>query len=641
MSFEDLYWLPETNSFRGFVRDAKNTDKSLDDRVAALISAAGVRHDFLGLLTLDKTAQRFFLEISGQLAGLQKVKLALLGSATLDHLLPGIRVAALRRGLQVEIYQGPYGQYQQEVLDASSGLYDFEPDAVLFVLDHQHAVPNLPADASLETAEEAVKKQADMMRHLWSAVRVKLSAQPIQQTVLGVHSRLFGNLDGVLPGSAAALSEGLNRMIKVAAYNEEVLVFDLAAQAAKDGLRQWFDPGRWHHAKQEVLPQKALAYGEYLTRILSAVKGRAKKCLVLDLDNTLWGGVIGDDGIDGIALGQGSAAGEAFQAFQRYVKSLAERGIILAVCSKNDHDMAMEAFSKHPEMVLSPDMVPVFVANWQDKASNIRTIAKELNIGLDSLVFFDDNPAEREIVRQTLPMVSVPEVPTDPAYYVQCLEDAGYFEAVSYTSDDTHRTRQYAENKKRNALLADATDMDAFLQGLAMEMTVGTFDQINLPRIAQLVNKTNQFNLTTRRYTETQLQSLMARPDVIALWVRLADRFGDNGLISVVIALPDESDPTAMRIDTWLMSCRVLGRGVEKETLNVLTEMARAKNVESLIGEFIPTAKNKLVKDLYKDLGFESFDGNDETVQRWVVKVGDISKKHTYISTEIVGQVTS
>ncbi|MGH7210439.1 MAG: HAD-IIIC family phosphatase, partial [Acetobacteraceae bacterium] len=300
-------------------------------------------------------------------------------------------------------------------------------------------------------------------------------------------------------------------------------------------------------------------------------------------------------------IGQGSPLGEAYVAFQDYCRELSRRGVIVAVCSKNDETNALEPFDNHPEMVLKRADIACFVANWSDKATNIRRIAHELNIGLDSLVFVDDNPFERDLVRRELPMVAVPEVGDDPTGYARTIADAGYFEALSVTEEDRERTTQYQGNRARDALKSTATDLDSYLRGLGMRLIWRRFDRMGLQRIVQLINKSNQFNLTTRRYTDEDVLAVMDDPAAFGLQLRLTDRFGDNGIIAIVIGRLREHD---IEIDTWLMSCRVLGRQVEPTTLNLIAEQARHLGARRLLGEYIPTKKNAMVKDHYARLGF-------------------------------------
>ena len=385
--------------------------------------------------------------------------------------------------------------------------------------------------------------------------------------------------------------------------------------AARDGISEWHDEALWHRSKQEIHPRVSHVYGDHVARLLAAIRGRSFKCLVLDLDNTLWGGVIGDDGLAGIVIGQGSAVGEAHLSFQRYALELSRRGVILAVCSKNDESTALEVFDRHPEMLLCRKDIACFIANWDDKATNLRRIAERLNIGTNSLVFADDNPFERNLIRQELPEVAVPELPEDPSFYAACIAAAGYFESLSITTEDEERSQQYQANAQREQLREAVTDMEAYLAGLRMELRCSPFDQVGLPRIVQLINKTNQFNLTTRRYTEAEIQGLLRDGATLHLQLRLVDRFGDNGIIALIIGklAADKS----LLLDTWLMSCRVLGRQVESATLNVIVDRARQMGAGALVGHYRPTAKNAMVKEHYAKLGFElSSDIDGETTWR-------------------------
>ena len=533
------------------------------------------------------------------------VRLAILGSCTTAQLHPAIRIAGLRRNMHVTVHEGEYGQYWQELSDEQSPLAGFAPTAILLALDAHHLAAGLHAGMTEEQAAANLEEITGRIRACWQLARSRTAGLVIHQTPLPVHPTLLGNNEARLPGSKAAFVARLNAALRPMAAAEGVALLAIDDQAARDGIAAWHDPGLWHRAKQEITPAAAPLYGDLLLRIVAASLGRSFKCLVLDLDNTLWGGVIGDDGMEGIVLGQGSALGEAFAAFQSYARELSRRGIILAVCSKNDAANALEPFEKHPEMVLRRGDIACFVANWQDKAANLRAIAAELNIGIDSLVFVDDNPFERSLVRQELPMVAVPEVGDDPTYYAQIIADAGYFEGLGITQEDRERSGQYQGNIMREQLKSSATDLPSYLRSLEMVLSVRPFDAIGLSRTVQLINKTNQFNLTTRRYTEADVQAVMADPACFGLQLRLVDRFGDNGIIAIVIGrlLAPGGD---LLIDTWLMSCRVLGRQVEPTTLNLIAAHAQRLGASRLVGEFIPTKKNAMVRDHYTRLGFEA-----------------------------------
>lgn len=605
---EQLAWLAQHPNLGAAI----STAKSLSDPVARLHETARLaayRRDFTLTLRLDRLAQPGIdlLARQGQQAvpGFTPLRMAVLASHTVDHLLPGIRVAALQRQVGVSLYLAPYGLYRQALLGDDPALKAFAPQVILLALDALDSPPCCALHASAEEAEHAVQARVEELRLLWRQARERYGAQVIQQTLVPAGPALFGHFDALVPGSPRALLERLNAEIRRAAREDGVLLMDLAWSAASgqygDGLA---DPVRWHQAKQLVSPIWAPLYGEHVARMAAAVVGRSRKCLVLDLDNTLWGGVVGDDGVDGLYLGQGSATGEAFLAFQRYAAQLARRGVILAVCSKNDIQVAEAAF-EHPEMALERSDIAVFMANWEDKASNLRRIAEQLNIGLDSLVFVDDNPAERDIVRRELPQVAVPELPDDVADYPARVAAGGYFEAIAFTADDSARVQTYRANSERQAALGQATDMAGYLKGLQMVMQARPIGAAELARATQLINKTNQFNLSTRRYSEVQVQQLANTPGAVALSLRLTDKFGDNGLISVVLARPDAACASdELFIDTWLMSCRVLGRQAEQAALQVLARHAADAGYSALIGEYRPSERNAMVAEHYPQLGF-------------------------------------
>ncbi len=600
-------WLPIRDDWQDQLRSLKTLDPI---RAAALLrDLATTRLDFGQVTRLDRALQRTLAENAGRLPGLEPVKLAVLGSATISHLPPGLRVAGLRRGLAIEVYEAPYGLYLQELMDSASGLYAFRPQTLLIALDARHVAALGQPESALQT-----------LRSCWRQARTSLGCQVIQQTVMPVLPELMGNNEPRLEHSPAAIVARVNELLRPASAEEGVDLLAIDRFTAADGLATWHDPGIWHRSKHEVHPSATEAYGEQVVRLIAAAHGRSSKCLVLDLDNTLWGGVIGDDGLDGITLGQGSGTGEAFLEFQRYAKALSERGIILAVCSKNDEKNALEPFEKHPEMQLKRSDIACFVANWTDKASNLRHIAKSLNIGLDALVFADDNPVERALVRRELPMVAVPELPEDPALYAPTIAAAGYFEGIQITAEDRLRSQQYQANAERERLQENVTDMASYLASLQMVMTARPFDTVGLTRITQLINKTNQFNLMTGRMTEAQVQACMADPHVVTLQVRLADRFGDNGIIAILIARASGLEAT---IETWLMSCRVLGRQVEEACLQVLVERCQGLGVKRLIGLYRPTEKNGMVREMYRTLGFSLLSEQPDGSTRWQLDLSE------------------
>jgi FkbH-like protein len=456
-----------------------------------------------------------------------------------------------------------------------------------------------------------MQRELEKWTTLWRSARQRCKARIVQHNFAIPPEQPFGHLGARLEGSRYAMTQALNLRLGAAA-GEDAAIVDCERLSAMIGKLRWFDSKYWHLAKQAVSLEALPLLARHTAAVIAASLGLSKKCIVLDLDNTLWGGVIGEDGLAGIKLG-GSPAGEAHVAFQEHLLKLKDKGLLLAVCSKNNDADAKEPFLKHPEMRIKLDDIACFMANWETKPRNLRQIASTLNIGIDSLVFVDDNPAERTIVRQLVPEVEVITLPADPSGYIRALESCLLLETPSFTEEDRLRTAQYRGRAAIAELEASAASIEEFYRSLAMSAVVKPFDSIDLPRIAQLLGKTNQFNLTTRRHGVPQLQAFMANPDCVHLSLRLRDRFADHGLVSLAIALKRDD---ALDIETWLMSCRVIGRTVEAELLKHLCLHAQRLGCHKLTGTYIPTAKNGMVKDIYARFGFDKT-GDDNGVTRW------------------------
>ena len=621
-----LHWLPgPPDDWRTRVRSMPADLEQAWSEAAALAN-----FDLTFVLTnaLDQSARRAITALPPGLPA-RPVRLALLGSATLAHLAPAIRVAGLRRGIWIDTYENEFGQYLQELSDPGSALHAFQPTVVLLALDARHVAAGATTALDRDGADSALADATDRIRHTWQLAREAFDCPIIHQTPLPLCPPMLGSNDHRLPGSRAAFVARLNAALRPMADAAGIHLLALDDRVAQDGVAAWHDPTFWHHAKQEVAPAAAPMYGELVARLLAAIQGRSAKCLVLDLDNTVWGGVVGDDGLEGIIIGQGSASGEAYLEFQDYCRELSRRGVILGVCSKNDEANALEPFDKHPDMLLRRADIACFVANWSDKAANIRQIAAELNIGLDALVFIDDNPFERNLIRRELPMIAVPEVTEDPVSFIAAIADAGYFEAVAITNEDRERTAQYHGNRAREALRSSTTDLEGYLRGLEMQLLWRTFDRVGLARTVQLINKSNQFNLTTRRYTEQDVLAVMDDPTAFGLQLRLLDRFGDNCVIAIIIGrLQPDRD---LLIDTWLMSCRVLGRQVEPTTLNLIAEQARLLGAQRLLGDYVPTRKNGMVQDHYAKLGFTVMEATSGGGSRAVLDLARFTPIPTFI----------
>jgi FkbH-like protein len=547
----------------------------------------------------------------------RSTKIAVLGSSTTHQLVDMVDLYLQAGRINAQFYEADYGTLHQEFLDSSSGLHRFRPDFVLIVVSWRDLKERPAMSDGAEEVRRRVQAEVSGWSALWRIAQEELGAQVIQSNFAAPPWRVMGNLDSRHPAGFSRFISLVNTALAEAAP-AEVTLHDVDQLSAASGRWEWGDERFYHQAKLPCSPEYLVDYAHSLASLLLAQLGAGKKCLVLDLDNTLWGGVIGDDGLGGIRLGQGEPESEAFLAFQRYAKALGDRGVILAVCSKNTDAVAREVFEKHTEMVLRMEDISCFMANWDDKATNLARIAEQLNIGLNSLVFFDDNPAERSIVRQLRPEVAVPEVPSDPAYYIRALDRQRYFEALTISAEDLKRTEFYRADSQRQALGSSAKDLDAFLQSLEMVARIEPVADATLERTVQLIGRSNQFNLTTRRYSNADILNFTQNPNWLTCTITLRDRFGDNGLISVLLA-KTESD--ALVVDTWLMSCRVLKRGVERVLLNSIVEQAKERGLKRIVGEYIPTPKNGLVRDHYQSLGFTQIDNESGETTRWQLLV--------------------
>jgi FkbH-like protein len=533
----------------------------------------------------------------------RSARVAVVGSYTTAQFVPMLRLAGLRANLQLVVHEGGYGQYQQDVLDPASRLYAFEPDYVLFMV-HEGvvAIPSFSDSPARVVAEEA-----DRWRALWAAVTERAQARIVQHTFAVRPHDEFGHLGPRLPGSRQSMLKALNVALGEAA-GTDVLLVDCDRLAGAFGKTRWFDDRYWHLSKQAVALDALPVLARHTAAVLAGDMGLAKKCIAVDLDNTLWGGVVGEDGLDGIRLGQG-AEGEAYVAFQEALRAFERRGIVLAVCSKNNDADAREVFARHPDMRLRLDDIACFDASWSTKSESLTRIAESLGIGLDSILFVDDNPAERELVRQLLPEVDVLPLPADPALYARTLLAYPFFETTSLADEDRNRTALYRARQEA-ATLAASLDMESFLRNLGMEAEVAPFDMFHLPRIVQLIGKTNQFNLTGRRHDMLKVRSFMEDPDAVHLYLKLKDRFAEHGLVGTAIAVKKGS---LLDIDTFLLSCRVIGRTAERTLLSCLAAAAERLGCEALGGTYAPTPKNGVVRTFYADHGFELVGETDGT----------------------------
>lgn len=584
--------------------------------------------DYSTLLRLSRTGERLAAapEMEDRLV---PVRLAVLTTATADFFLPILKAALFRTGLRPEVHVAPYGQVATSLLDPDGPLDRFRPQVTLIANATSH-MPGWPAlAASLEDVERQVDQVCRSLLDPCAVFHERTGSEIVLDTFHVFSWRASGNLGAKLPGDPTTFVRRLNLTLGDRAPRF-VHLNDVAALAERHGVATWFDERYWHLAKQPVSFECVPDYCRSLASVIGAVLGRTKKCLVLDLDNTLWGGVIGDDGLAGIQIGEGSPEGEAFKAFQVYVRQLKERGVLLAVCSKNDEGLARSAFTDHPDMLLRLDDFVAFKANWQPKSENLRAIAREIDLPLESFVFVDDNPAERDEVTQALPEVTVPDLPEDASGFVHAVDAERLFEVIALTTEDLRRTDTYHARRHSLEAMADATDVGAYLASLQMKASIRPFEPVAFERITQLVNKTNQFNLTTRRVVRAEVERLASDPDALTRTVRLQDRFADHGLISVCYGRVEDH---ALVIDAWLMSCRVLGRGVERLLFNDVLAAARARGLTEIVGEYRPTDRNMLVRDHYPSLGFTRA-GGEGTTERWRLCVAGAASFDTWIDAE-------
>lgn len=523
-----------------------------------------------------------------------RLRIAVSGSATTDLIARAIAIGCVQEGVPARLYQSPFGAWRQDAIDPGSALHRSEPDIVVLATDWRDGVTGLALDASAQAVADSVAGKVASYRAIWTAIARRGETRIIHHLPVAPPGRLAGIAEQRLPASPRRQIEALR--VALLEAGPEIVFLD--PEPLGWDARSWF--GAKLQFPQERLPDYVVLF----RAALRAATGRAKKVLALDLDNTLWGGVIGDDGIDGLKLGPENPAGDAFAAFQSHAKALAARGIILAVCSKNDRTTA-EAGFLHPHSVLSRADFAAFECSWADKAGGLRRIAQTLNVGLDAIVFADDNPAECALVRRELPEIAVVELGTDPSSFIGRLEEGSWFDLQSLGAADFTRGAAYQARAEAQAEMSGTTDLEGFLSGLDMRGRVFRADGAALARIAQLEGKTNQFNLTTRRYDEAAVRAFAERPDALVLGATLVDKFGDHGLVSSVIATGQDN---ALVIESWLMSCRVFSRSLEQFVMRALIAEARARGLSLVVGAYAPSPKNSVVADLFTRLGFHEIE---------------------------------
>lgn len=553
---------------------------------------------------------------------LKHLKVAVLGNWATQLYGQALTGYAASRGYKLELFEGDYDQIDLQIQAPESALYASKPEVIILHMASQKLRQHYWASFGAGRLDNFAEQYLAKVERYLDLLKDRLNCKVVISNLVELPDPVFGNYAGQTQASwlyqVRKFNLGLMELVSAHAH---AMLLDTAALHHQAGFEQAHDPQTWINAALPFSLDFLPVLAKNTLDIILAGLGKFKKCLILDLDNTTWGGVIGDDGIEGIQVGQ-LRLGKAFTELQSWAKALKSRGIILGICSKNTESVAKVPFESHPEMVLKLEDISIFVANWENKADNLRYIQQVLNIGMDSIVFLDDNPFERNLVRQQLPDITVPELPEDPALYLDYVTSLNLFETASYASSDADRTEKYRQEAARRALKQQFHSIDDYLGSLGMEAGIAPFDSFHVPRIAQLTQRSNQYNLRTQRYDEAGVKAIMTGEDRLGYYVRLTDTYGDYGLISVLILQKEEQ---GLFIDTWLMSCRVLKRGVELLVLNELVRISREQGLPYLIGEYVPTPKNNLVATHYADLGFIQREG------RWYLAVADYADKAHHI----------
>ena len=570
-----------------------------------------------------KTFQQLKKNLKNDFSSLKRIKVALLGDSATQFLMHSIRGLGFDKGFDLQIWESDFNQIEQQVSDPNSELYDFKPEIVI-VFQSSHKLLSKYNKLKPETCSSLANTEIDSIGFMIDTISRQLNAKIIYYNYTEIDDSVFGSYALKTESSFLFQLRKLNfELMRLATESSNFYLCDLSAIQNQIGKTNYFHSSIYINAEM-VLSLDALPFISSRTLdIIKSLNGSFKKCVILDLDNTTWGGIIGDDGLENIQIGS-LGIGKAFSEFQYWIKKLKNRGIIIAVCSKNTESVAKEPFEKHPDMVLRLEDISVFIANWENKVDNILQIQSILNIGFDSMVFLDDNPFERNIVRENIPGITVPELPEDPAEYLEYLYTLNLFETVSFSGEDAERTKMYQIEAKRAHIQQKFTNEDDFLKSLNMISLVEPFNKFNNPRVAQLSQRSNQFNLRTIRYNDLDIEKMATATDYFTFTFTLKDKFGDNGLICVII-LKQENEQTLL-IDTWFMSCRVLKRGMENFALNTIVNFGLNHNFAILKGEYIPTAKNEMVANHYENLGFQKANGF------WELDCKKYSNKKTYIS---------
>jgi len=555
--------------------------------------------------------------------------IAILGGSTTSEIKNILELFLLDSEIKPNFYESEYNKFYEDALFGNDVLDKFNPDIVYIHTTNQNIIKYPELNNNEDEIFTLINNEIERYKSIWSSLS-KYNCPIIQNNFDHAINRSLGNLDFYdIHGKTYFINQLNDKFSQEARVVKNLYINDINYLSSYIGLKNWFDKSLWHQAKYALSMGSIPELAFNISKIINSIFGKSEKCLVLDLDNTCWGGVIGDDGLDGISIGLETAIAESYTSFQKYVKELKQRGVILAVCSKNDFQNAKEGF-KHPDSVLKFDDFTSFKSNWHPKYQNILDIAKEVNIGVDSLVFIDDNPVERDLVSSQVPSALVPNVGNDVIHFIDHIDRNGYFEPISLLVDDINRNKYYEDNKKRSQEQSIFKSYDDFLVSLEMTAEIKSFSSIYLDRITQLTNKTNQFNLTTKRYTASEIENIVTSDEYIKIYGKLTDKYGDNGLIAISIGRIKENQ---CHIDLWLMSCRVIKRDMEFAMLDELVRQCKEKGVLEIIGYYYQSDKNNMVFDLYEKFGFALNDTNGEDTI-WRLDISNYENKNKLIAIE-------
>ena len=556
------------------------------------------------------------------------IKIAFLGGSTTAEILDILELFLLKNQIRAEFYESDYNRYYEDAVYGNDKLDEFKPD-IVYVHTTGENIQAFPCiDQTNAEVDGLIGEELSKFKAVWRGLHRRFSCQIIQNNFEYNHLRALGALDTVdYRGKNCYILKLNQEFARLAELDDALYINDIHYLSSILGLDEWADRSLWWSSKYALSFNSIPTLAHNISSIICGIYGRTKKCLTLDLDNTLWGGVVGDDGPEGIRLGEGDAVAEAYASFQRYIKLLHSRGVILSVCSKNDEGRAKEGFGSEGS-VLGLNDFAAFYANWSPKNQNIENIAKDLNIGGDSIVFVDDNPVERALVSKELPQVAIPELGSDVVDYPALIDRNNYFHTLNITTDDIQRNESYRDNAKRHQEVEHHQNYDDFLKSLGMSAIINSFDHANEVRIAQLINKTNQFNLTGLRVATPQVDEAINNPRYITLYAKLKDKFGDNGLVSVVMG---EIQGQTLQIIVWVMSCRVFKRTLESCVMNVLVQKCLEHDIRIIKGRYLATAKNEIVSEHYGDMGFAKLEG-DVGSSAWELDVATYRDLDTMIN---------